>query len=93
MIDACHIIPFSNSYNDTIINGIPITPTLHRAFDNGLISIDDNYRVLVSKQFKESQSNFSLKQFENQQIILPDNSKNYPDFKSLNWHRIIKFKP
>ena len=92
MIDACHIIPFSFSYNDTIINGIPLTPTIHRAFDNGLMSINDNYHVIVSKQFKESKSNFSLKQFENQQIILPDNSKNYPDLKSLNWHRINKFK-
>jgi putative restriction endonuclease len=93
MIDACHIIPFSTSYNDTIINGIPLTPTIHRAFDYGLMSIDDNYRILISKQFKESESNFSLKQFENQQIILPDNSKNFPDLKSLNWHRINKFKP
>jgi len=33
MIDACHIIPFSISYDDTITNGIALCPNLHRAFD------------------------------------------------------------
>ena len=39
MIDACHIIPFSNSYFDTVTNCIALCPNLHRAFDSGLISI------------------------------------------------------
>src|SRR5690606_22893691 len=49
MIDACHIEPWSSTKNDTIQNGITLTPTLHRAFDRHLISIDENYRVVVSK--------------------------------------------
>jgi putative restriction endonuclease len=35
MIDACHIIPFSESHDDTISNGISLCPNLHRAFDRG----------------------------------------------------------
>ena len=47
LIDACHIVPFAESYNDTITNGIALCPNLHRAFDRGLIAISDNYEVLL----------------------------------------------
>ncbi len=41
MIDACHIVPFAKSHNDTISNGLALCPTLHRAFDRFLIGIDE----------------------------------------------------
>lgn len=88
MIDACHIIPFSESYNDTITNGIALCPNLHRAFDRGLISIDNNYKVIMSKGFSEiNKSSYSLKQFDGEKILLPTNIKHYPSLKSLNHHR------
>lgn len=45
MVDACHFIPFSQSYDDTIHNGIALSPTLHRAFDRGMVSVSDDYSV------------------------------------------------
>ena len=88
LIDACHIIPFSNSYDDTVTNGISLTPTMHRAFDRGLISIDDNYKILISNKFTEgNNSNYSIKQFEGKQIVLPDNDKYLPNIENLKWHR------
>ena len=93
MIDACHIIPFSTSYDDTITNGISLNPTLHRAFDRGLISIDDNYTILISGKFTENiESNYSIQQFENKEIILPNNSKFHPNLENLKWHRDNIFK-
>ncbi len=94
LIDACHIIPFSNSYDDTITNGISLTPTLHRAFDRGLISIDDNFRVIVSNKFNENniESQYSIRQFEGKEILLPDKEKHFPNLENLNWHRNNIFK-
>lgn len=92
MIDACHIIPFSVSQNDKITNGISLCPNLHRAFDRGLISIDDNYKVIVSKVFIENNySPYNIKMFENKEINLPSNSNYYPSLASLEWHRTHKF--
>ncbi|MEO8146302.1 MAG: HNH endonuclease [Bacteroidia bacterium] len=71
MIDACHIIPFSESYNDTVTNGIALCPNLHRAFDRGLIAIDNNYKVIVSKTFREGESNYSIHRFDGKEILLP----------------------
>jgi putative restriction endonuclease len=88
MVDACHIIPFAESYNDTITNGIALCPNLHRAFDRGLISLSENYRVLVSTRIKESHSSpYNLGQFNGLTIRLPRNPKYLPAQDNLAWHR------
>lgn len=92
MIDACHIRPFSESFDDTISNGIALCPNLHRAFDRGLISIDSDYKVLVSSNFHENRNAFSLRGLEGKQILLPKDEKFYPSQKNLEWHRTIVFK-
>jgi len=92
MVDACHIVPFSESYDDTITNGIALCPNLHRAFDRGLIAIDNNYKVVVSKSFKEDETNYSIKFFENKKIILPKQEMYYPLTENFGWHRKNIFK-
>lgn len=89
MIDACHIVPFSESYDDTIPNGIALSPTLHRAFDRGLISISDDYKVIVHAHFTENlNSPYNLTQFHNQKIILPENPNFHPSPSNLQTHRL-----
>ena len=92
MVDACHIVPFSESYDDTITNGIALCPNLHRAFDRGLIAIDCHYKVLVSKTFQEDGMNYSIKIFENQKIALPKLERYYPLAENFDWHRRNIFK-
>ena len=94
MIDACHIVPFSESYDDTITNGIALCPNLHRAFDRGLISINENYEVIISDNriFKEESSDYGIRKFEGKQIVLPDNQNYYPSLENLKKHRSNYFK-
>jgi putative restriction endonuclease len=92
MIDACHIIPFAISHDDTIINGIPLCPNLHRAFDRGLITIDENYKVIVSQSFHEDKQVYSIRQYEGIQIALPSERNYYPAVENLEWHRKHVFK-
>ncbi len=91
LIDACHIVPFSVSKDDTITNGISLCPNLHRAFDRGLISITDDYRVKVSKALKELDSPFSIRQFDGREIFLPNKTEYRPSKESLGWHRKMRF--
>ena len=86
MIDACHIYPFSLSGDDTVTNGLALSPTLHRAFDRGLITINPDYIVRVSPTLKEEESIFTLSQFAGKQISLPAKAKHYPSQVSLTWH-------
>lgn len=92
MIDACHIIPFSLSHDDTIGNGIALCPTLHRAFDRGLVSVDENYRVMVSKAFAESPSRYALRQFQGQQLLVPALAHCQPLSQNFAWHREMVFE-
>jgi putative restriction endonuclease len=87
LVDACHIIPFAISKDDTITNGISLSPNLHRAFDRGLLTINADYVVRISPAIKENESPYSLRQFEGKQINLPIETKYYPSIENLNWHR------
>lgn len=86
MIDACHLVPFAVSQDDTITNGIALSPNLHRAYDRGLITITEDYRVKVSTAISENNSPYSLGQFNGKQILLPENRKYYPSVENLHWH-------
>ena len=87
MIDACHIVPFSESYDDTITNGIALCPNLHRAFDRGLIAITDDYKVMVSGSFVEDAANYSIRAFNGGQILLPKSERYFPKRENIEWHR------
>nr|WP_293835534.1 HNH endonuclease [uncultured Arsenicibacter sp.] len=94
MIDACHIVPFAKSYNDTITNGIALCPNLHRAFDRGMISVDENFKVIVSERFTESKDNlYSIKQLAGKSILLPAAPRYRPLTENFAWHRKHTFKP
>jgi putative restriction endonuclease len=86
MVDACHIIPFALSKDDTITNGIALSPNLHRAYDRGLITITENYLVKVSPAISENDSPYSLGQFDGKQILLPKNTLHHPSIENLLWH-------
>jgi putative restriction endonuclease len=91
MIDACHIIPFSVSFDDTITNGIALCPNMHRAFDRGLIAIDDDFRVMVSKNFMETFSHYSIKQYDRKEILLPEDKRMWPGMENLRRHLFVDF--
>lgn len=91
MVDACHIIPFSMSNDDTISNGICLSPNLHRAFDRGLITINEDYIVRISPSVTETESTHGITQFAGKRILLPENIKFYPSQQNLSWHRKERF--
>ena len=92
LVDACHIQPWSLNHVDTIQNGICLTPTLHRAFDRGLVTISDDYRTRVSSSFiEDSNSSYALGQFEGQKLYLPEKAEYAPSLEYLEWHRDVVF--
>ena len=87
--DAAHIIPFSVSYNDDIRNGISLCKSHHWAFDTGLISLDDDYQVIVSSSMSEQGPIASmLTQLRDRRAWTPEDDQYYPDKGALEWHRM-----
>lgn len=88
LVDACHIVPFTHTSDDSIRNGIALSPTLHRAFDNGLIAIDDNYKILVPHKLKDYNPAVGIRQYANRKILLPRDEEFYPSLHRLAEHRV-----
>lgn len=87
MVDACHIVPFAISKDDTIRNGISLSPTLHRAFDRGLIALSNDYTVMVSQHVYEDPEAPFLTPYQGQPILHPNNNDHLPAIENLSWHR------
>lgn len=93
MVDACHIIPFATNFDNSLTNGIALCPNLHRAFDRGLIAVDDNYQVILSSAFTENRKSlFNFHQLEGQQLNLPKEGRFHPSLNAFAWHRKHMFK-
>ena len=92
MVDACHIVPFAVSHDDTITNGLSLSPNLHRAFDRGLISVDENYMVRVSAHITEPDYANNLRSFAGKQLLLPVDKPYLPEISNLQWHTANIFK-
>lgn len=87
LIDACHIVPWADSFNDTVGNGIALCPNMHRAFDRGLISISSDYRVLVATDLMEAESTHAIRPFEGRPLDLPALEAYHPAPENLENHR------
>jgi putative restriction endonuclease len=91
LLDACHIVPWSVSHDDTIGNGLALCPNLHRAFDRHLFWIDGDYRVRVAEGFGELGGHeYGVQRFNGQQLRLPKVRAWWPRVENLvaqqgNW--------
>lgn len=88
LLDACHIEPWKKNYNDSIMNGISLSPSIHRAFDNFMFTIDEHYKIVVSKKVVDlNQSKHSLNFYNGKNLHLPNNKRLLPDQGLLEVHR------
>ena len=86
--EAAHIIPFNISGNNDVRNGISLCQLHHWSFDRGLISVDRNYKVIVSNLMLErGPTEWLLTNLRGRLIRLPDDEALYPAQEALKWHR------
>ena len=91
-VDAAHIFPFKDSFDNSIGNGISLCKLHHWSFDKGLFSIDDNYKIVVAETFSESgNEKFSLHKLQSKLIFLPKEKPFCPSITMLRWHRENQF--
>lgn len=100
LVDAAHILPVEASESiDHVSNGISLSPTIHRAFDNRLIYLDEKYFMRSNdekiKELKKLNLHSGQKQLYsllNKKIHLPADSNQWPSpkfIKKANRHRRI----
>ena len=86
--EAAHIVPFNETSNDDVRNGISLCKLHHWAFDEYLISIGESYNIVVSSQMTErGPSGWKLSTLSGKTIFLPEREELYPAQEALAWHR------
>jgi putative restriction endonuclease len=90
-VDAAHIKPVSANGPDTVNNGVALSGTAHWMFDRGLISLDDNLKILISRHLNDPDSVHTLIN-KTGHALLPQRSSQRPHAAFLKWHRENCFK-
>lgn len=85
-VQAAHILPVERGGPDIVQNGIALSATAHWLFDRHLISISEDYRLLVSHNKVPSEYR-SLFPADTQQIHLPNDERHWPKKAYLDQHR------
>lgn len=86
LVDAAHIMPVGAPGSvDHVRNGIALSPTYHRAYDNGLIYLDDTYKMIINdgkeKHLEQLQLNGGIADFKAAlgKIHLPPDKGQWPN--------------
>ena len=87
IIDAAHILPFSQFHNDDVRNGLSLCKLHHWLFDHGLLTVDTKYTIHVSQKIDYEYPKKLLRKYHDQQILLPQEEKNLPSSVALSWHK------
>ena len=91
LVDAAHILPVeAEEASDDVRNGIALSPTYHRAFDGGLIYLDESYVMRINPvrelQLKTLRLDGGIHDFRshlNKRIHLPPDKRQWPDINMI----------
>jgi predicted restriction endonuclease len=90
LLNASHIVPWSKDKANRLnpSNGLCLSAIHDKAFDRGLITLTDDFRVLVSNQLKKSNHPFLndvLVSLDGKPIDLPERFT--PNVEFVSYHR------
>ncbi len=88
VLEAAHIQGYVNEESNNVQNGICLRVDIHKLFDNGLISINNDYRVVVSSMLKSTE----YEKIDGKKIKLPNNKMHYPSANALENHNKQVFR-
>ncbi|MFV2054288.1 HNH endonuclease [Aliiroseovarius sp. YM-037] len=90
-VEAAHIRPVECDGPDIVSNGIALSGTAHWMFDRGLVGLDDDLRILVSRQSNDVGAVTTMINSTGR-LLAPDRQANRPRAEFVAWHRYHCFK-
>jgi len=90
-VEAAHIRPVEANGPDIVNNGLALSGTAHWMFDRGLIALDDDLQILVSRQANDPDG---IRAMINRtgHALAPLRAADRPHPHFLGWHREHCFK-
>jgi putative restriction endonuclease len=92
VLEAAHIRPYADGGGHLIPNGLSLRSDLHRLFDRGYVTVDENYRFVVGNRLREDFENGrSYYGLKGTALSLPSEKALQPSLAALEWHRAEVF--
>jgi putative restriction endonuclease len=93
IVEAAHIVPWSESRDDRPTNGLALCRLCHWSFDEGLMSVGASYEVLVSRRARTDQNMPGhMLTLADRPIFRPAKEPLWPAQDNLGDHRRRVFK-
>lgn len=88
VVEAAHIVPWSESHDDLPTNGLCLCRLCHWSFDEGLMGVGAKYEVLVSDRVRiDSNMPGHMLTLSERPIFKPDTERFWPGQDNLKRHR------
>jgi putative restriction endonuclease len=100
LLDAAHIRPVAHDGSDAVSNGLALTPTLHRLFDQGFFTIrrsGESLQVVTSPILEPTMitapdDSFRLPLRDGLEVRAPNSTSALPSLEQLRFHQRRIFK-
>ena len=89
--EAAHIRPVEADGPDIVSNGLALSGTAHWMFDRGLIGVDDDFQILVSRQANDQEGIRGIIN-DSGRLLIPPREADRPHLQFVRWHREHCFK-
>jgi putative restriction endonuclease len=88
VLEAAHIRPVAKAGNHDVRNGLLLRADLHILFDRGYVTLDEDYRFVVSPRLENEYHNGrDYYARMGQRIFMPASANERPAPELLEWHR------
>lgn len=94
MLDAAHILPYSEHGPHEVKNGLLLRTDFHKLFDQGLVTVTPELRIEVSSRIREEWFNGkAYYRLHGQSLAnLPQEPDLRPSPAFLQWHNENRFR-
>jgi putative restriction endonuclease len=100
LLDAAHIRPVGDRGPDTVRNGLSLTPTVHRLFDEGLVSVrwaSDRLELvrspmLEAEMVESPERGTRIRVEHGSQLLLPLDRSLWPSVDQVRYHQRRVFR-
>lgn len=89
-VQAAHIRPVAAGGSDSVRNGLALSGTVHWMFDRGLISVDDDFSILMATKSLPAAVTRLIR--EDRKLAIPTKPELRPHSVHLRYHRENLFK-
>ena len=90
-VEAAHIRPVASDGPDIVSNGLALSGTAHWMFDRGLVGLDADLKVVISRQANDPEAVRSIINTSGN-LIAPTRPSERPRCEFVAWHREHVFK-